>query len=110
MYRYEFEEDGSSGTGTGMPTRTRTTTTTLIHQSVGNPKLLLVLPAGPGPSHNGGAITIGPDNNFYSPICDTDKVIRRTTESQNNDQFLAEGTGEIPRITRDGEPVIDPSR
>ena len=37
-----------------------------------NPKLLLDLPATPGPRHNGGAIIIGPDNNLYVPIGDVD--------------------------------------
>jgi aldose sugar dehydrogenase len=39
-----------------------------------NPALLLDLPAYPGPYHNGGAITIGPDNNIYIPIGDLDNV------------------------------------
>lgn len=38
------------------------------------PTLLLDLPAFPGPYHNGGAITIGPDNNIHLPIGDLDNV------------------------------------
>jgi glucose/arabinose dehydrogenase len=112
LYRYEFEEDGSSGSGTAMQTTVTTTTSTTANTSIGrlvNPKLLLDLSADPGPRHNGGAITIGPDNNLYIPIGDTDKVSGTTTESQNNDQLPADGTGGILRITQDGEPVIDPS-
>ena len=44
LYRFELSENGSK----------------LV-----NPKLLLDLPYLPGPAHNGGAITIGPDNNIY---------------------------------------------
>ena len=33
-----------------------------------NPVLLLDLPAMPGPNHNGGKITIGPDNYLYAVI------------------------------------------
>ena len=44
LYRYELSENGSR----------------LV-----NPKLLLDLPYLPGPAHNGGAITIGPDDNIY---------------------------------------------
>jgi glucose/arabinose dehydrogenase len=39
-----------------------------------NRTLLLDLPAFPGPYHNGGATTIGPDNNIYLPIGDLDNV------------------------------------
>ena len=44
LYRYELSEDG----------------TRLL-----NPKLLLDLPYEPGPAHNGGVVTVGPDNNVY---------------------------------------------
>jgi aldose sugar dehydrogenase len=35
-----------------------------------NPKLLLELPATPGPTHNGGVILVGPDENVYTVIGD----------------------------------------
>jgi glucose/arabinose dehydrogenase len=35
-----------------------------------NPKLLLDLPALPGPIHNGGVVKVGPDNNVYVTIGD----------------------------------------
>jgi len=44
------------------------------------------LPAPRGPSHNECAITIGPDNNFYIPIEDTDKM-EDETEAQNEPDF-----------------------
>ncbi|MGH9986610.1 MAG: PQQ-dependent sugar dehydrogenase, partial [Nitrososphaeraceae archaeon] len=71
-----------------------------------NPQLLLDLPALPGPRHNGGAITIGPDNNIYIPIGDTDKM-EDETEAQNEPDFPADGTSGILRVTQNGEPVID---
>ena len=37
----------------------------LVNDKLVNPKLLLDLPATPGPRHNGGALVIGPDNNLY---------------------------------------------
>jgi len=37
----------------------------IIDNKLVNPKLLLDLPYQPGPAHNGGVITIGPDNNVY---------------------------------------------
>jgi aldose sugar dehydrogenase len=68
-----------------------------------NPKLLLDLPAIPGPRHNGGSITIGPDNNLYVAIGDVDG---HTTEAQNvHDGGKPDGTGGIFRITQDGKQV-----
>src|SRR5215204_4359422 len=42
----------------------------LVNNKLVNPQVLLNLPALPGPSHNGGAIIIGPDNNVYAIIGD----------------------------------------
>ena len=68
-----------------------------------NPKLLLDLPAIPGPRHNGGSITIGPDGNLYVAIGDVDG---HTTEAQNvHNGGKPDGTGGIFRITQDGKPV-----
>jgi aldose sugar dehydrogenase len=44
-----------------------------------NPKLLLDLPAVPGPGHNAGKIIIGPDNNVYFTIGD----VGYRSETQN---------------------------
>ncbi|MDP9287376.1 MAG: PQQ-dependent sugar dehydrogenase, partial [Thermoproteota archaeon] len=80
VYRYEFAND-----------------------SLVNPKLLLDLPATPGPRHNAGAIIIGPDNNLYVPIGDIDG---HNSQAQNvQDGGPADGTGGILRITQDGKPV-----
>jgi glucose/arabinose dehydrogenase len=63
-----------------------------------NPVLLLDLPAIPGPSHNGGAITIGPDNNLYIPIGDV-----RGEDPQKTQSF--DGRSGILRVTQNGEVV-----
>ena len=42
----------------------------LVNNKLVNPQVLLNLPAIPGPSHNGGALIIGPDNNVYAIIGD----------------------------------------
>jgi aldose sugar dehydrogenase len=72
-----------------------------------NPKLLLDLPALPGPSHNGGPVILGPDNYVYVVIGD---VGGRTSQAQNfEDGPVADGTSGILRIGKNGEvpePVI----
>jgi aldose sugar dehydrogenase len=81
----------------------------LVDNKLVNPLLLLDLPANPGPRHNGGAITIGPNNNLYVPIGDVDgsfKEENTETESQNyNDGVDPDGRSGILRITQDGQPV-----
>ena len=43
----------------------------LLNDTLTNPKLLLDLPANPGPAHNGGKMVIGPDHNLYMVIGDS---------------------------------------
>jgi aldose sugar dehydrogenase len=111
LYRYELE-NGQPGGPIGADNIDSNSEASASSQSSAqlvNPTLLLDLPAVPGPRHNGGAITIGPDNNLYIPIGDTDKVTGGTTQTQNNDELPADGAGGILRVTQDGEPVLDPS-
>ena len=81
----------------------------LVNDKLVNPKLILDLPATPGPRHNGGAIVIGPDNNLYIPIGDVDGLHKEgefETETQNYpDGAEPDGRGGILRVTLDGEPV-----
>ena len=75
----------------------------LIHDKLMNPKLLLDLPATPGPAHNGGVITLGPDNNLYLVI---GELTLMGTQSSNVQKGLApDGRGGILRITQDGKAV-----
>ena len=89
LYRYEFVNNN-----------------TLV-----NPKLLLDLPAVPGPRHNGGAIMVGPDNNLYIPIGDVDgsfnpkgHFIRTMTQNYLN-STLVDGRSGILRVNFDGKPI-----
>jgi glucose/arabinose dehydrogenase len=66
-----------------------------------NPKLLLDLPALPGPRYNGGPVVIGPDNNVYIIIGD---VGGHATQVQNfENSSAADGTSGILRIGKNGE-------
>jgi glucose/arabinose dehydrogenase len=75
-----------------------------------NPKLLLDLPTRPGPSHNGGVVRIGPDNNVYVVVGDLNYLNKSSanTLAQNVDGSpLPDGRGGILRVTQDGRIVGD---
>jgi aldose sugar dehydrogenase len=75
----------------------------LVNNSkLANPKLLLDLPAVPGPGHNAGKIIIGPDNNVYFSIGDVG--YRSQTQNFANNPN-SNGTSAIYRITQDGKAV-----
>ena len=78
VFLYYTESEGKDGTD-NCPTATicnkgndtlgnRLYRYELIGDKLINRKLLLDLPATPGPAHNGGKIIIGPDNNLYLVI------------------------------------------
>jgi aldose sugar dehydrogenase len=81
----------------------------LVDNKLINPKLLLKLPAEPGPRHNGGAIMIGSDNNLYIPIGDVDGSFNEGKWETRAQNYLnatePDGRGGILRITLDGQPV-----
>jgi aldose sugar dehydrogenase len=73
-----------------------------------NPKVLLDLPAGPGPTHNGGVIKIGPDKNLYVTIGDLNGYFNgsSSTKAQNfKNGSSPDGRAGILRITQDGDAV-----
>jgi len=75
----------------------------LIDNKLVNPKLLLDLPAKPGPAHNGGKIVIGPDNNLYLGI---GELTLMQTQASNYQKGLApDGRGGILRVSQDGQVV-----
>jgi aldose sugar dehydrogenase len=81
LYRYELSND----------------------QQLVNPKLLLNLPAIPGPNHDGGKVVIGPDNNVYTVIGDLRSHRTQTQNVVNGPP--AHSTGGVLRVTQDGQPV-----
>jgi glucose/arabinose dehydrogenase len=89
LYRYELSED-----------RTK-----LV-----NPKLLLDLPYEPGPAHNGGVVTIDPDNNVYVVVGNLLATAEERFEGYSLDQNVQDGEapdgrGGILRVTQDGKIV-----
>ncbi|MBV9175753.1 MAG: PQQ-dependent sugar dehydrogenase [Nitrososphaeraceae archaeon] len=91
----------------------------LVNDTSGNPKLLpdlllLLLPATPGPFHNGGKIVIGPDKNIYYVIGEVSFPSRTVispssthrTKAQNFENGTEpDGTSGILRVTQNGTAV-----
>jgi aldose sugar dehydrogenase len=73
----------------------------LVNNKLVNPKLLLDLPSSPGPAHNGGAITIGPDGSIYLAVGDVRCACTQVENVQDGEQ--ADGRSGILRITQDGK-------
>jgi glucose/arabinose dehydrogenase len=66
------------------------------------PKLLLNLPATPGPNHNGGKVVVGSDRNVYTVLGD----LNRQTQAQNFENGPSpDGTSGILRVKQHGKTV-----
>jgi len=83
----------------------------LVDNKLINPKLLLDLPALPGPRHAGGVVAVGPDNNIYLTIGDLDGTFRYKqyeTKSQNyQDGSTPDGRSGILVVDRNGKPAAN---
>jgi glucose/arabinose dehydrogenase len=81
----------------------------LVDNKLINPKLLLSLPALPGPRHAGGVVAIGPDKNIYLTIGDLDGTFRYKqyeTMTQNyQNGSIPDGRSGILVVTQDGKPT-----
>jgi glucose/arabinose dehydrogenase len=81
----------------------------LVDNKLINPKLLLSLPALPGPRHAGGVVAIGPDKNIYLTIGDLDGTFRYKqyeTKTQNFQNGVnSDGRSGILVVTQDGKPT-----
>jgi glucose/arabinose dehydrogenase len=103
-----FTESGGGKTGDDVtdgiqPTANVLYRYELVNGQLVNPKLLLSLPATPGPYHDGGKVLIGPDNNVYVVIGD---LRSHRTQAQNIvDGPPVDGTSGILRVTQDGQAV-----
>ena len=76
-----------------------------------NPKLLLSIPSFPDPSHIGGIIRIGHDNNLYVTVGSFQNtgvpptIKNKALNFEDGNNF--DGRGGILRITQEGKPVND---
>ncbi|HZL23951.1 MAG TPA: PQQ-dependent sugar dehydrogenase, partial [Nitrososphaeraceae archaeon] len=76
-----------------------------------NPKFLVGVPSFPDPSHIGGIIDIGPDENLYVTVGNFQNTIPvklYKTKTQNfEDGEPVDGRAGILRLTQDGYPVLN---
>jgi aldose sugar dehydrogenase len=75
-----------------------------------NPKLLLDLPFLPGPAHNGGVVTVGPDDHVYVVVGNLLASASERFEGNSLDQNIEngnppDGRGGILTVTQDGDLV-----
>ncbi|MDQ4101181.1 MAG: PQQ-dependent sugar dehydrogenase [Thermoproteota archaeon] len=107
LYYTESASDGSDAEAGAAPLGNRLYRYEFVDGKLINPKLLLDLPALPGPSNNGGAIAIGPDNNVYVTIGDLFTRVGKNSTTAANIQGgnPPDGRAGILRVTQDGEVV-----
>jgi glucose/arabinose dehydrogenase len=83
----------------------------LVDNKLINSRLLLDLPALPGPRHAGGVVAIGPDSNIYLTIGDLDGTFRNKqyeTKTQNyQDGIPSDGRSGILVVDQNGKPAAN---
>src|SRR5215208_3114473 len=112
VFLYYTEEGGTGEKGGGGQTTVRNHVYRyeLVNNKLINPLLLLDLPGNPGPAHQGGKVTIGPDNNIYVSIGDLRPTVFSEAEGKTKAQNYADavdpdGRAGILRVTPDGQVV-----
>jgi aldose sugar dehydrogenase len=105
VYLYYTESGtGSDSLGSPTPAGNRVYRYTWNGGGLVSPQLILDLPVTPGPNHNGGTMTFGPDGKLYVVIGD----LNRNGQLQNfSGGPVADDTGVILRINDDGSAPSD---
>lgn len=104
VYLYYSESSIAGDTTSGTPLGNRVYRYTWNGSALISPTLILDLPVTPGPNHNGGTMTFGPDEKLYVVIGD----LNRDGQLQNFSGGPApDNTGVIFRINDDGSAPSD---
>jgi glucose/arabinose dehydrogenase len=102
VYLY-YTESSTGSDSSGSPLANRVVRYTWDGSVLVSPTLILDLPVTPGPNHNGGVITFGPDGKLYVVIGD----LNHNGQLQNFPTGDLDDTGVIFRINDDGTTPID---
>jgi aldose sugar dehydrogenase len=103
IYLY-FTQSSTANDTSGSPLANRIFRYTWNGSALVNPILILDLPVTPGPNHDGGAMTFGPDGKLYAVIGD----LNRDGQLQNFSAGPApDNTGVIFRVNDDGSAPND---
>jgi aldose sugar dehydrogenase len=104
FFVYLYYTQSSSASDNGSPLDNRVVRYTWNGSKLINPTLIISLPVTPGPNHNGGAMTFGPDVKLYIVIGD----LNRDGQLQNFPAGAGpDDTGVILRINDDGSIPMD---
>jgi glucose/arabinose dehydrogenase len=99
-----YTESNTAGDSSGSPLANRVYRYIWNGSTLVSPSLILDLPVTPGPNHNGGTLTFGPDGKLYVVIGD----LNRDGQLQNfSDGLLPDNTGVIFRVNDDGSAPND---
>jgi len=104
FFVYLYYTQSSSASDNGSAFDNRVVRYTWNGSKLINPTLIISLPVTPGPNHNGGAMTFGPDGELYIVIGD----LNRDGQLQNFPAGAGpDDTGVILRINDDGSIPMD---
>ena len=104
FFVYLYYTQSSSASDNGSAFDNRVVRYTWNGSKLINPTLIISLPVTPGPNHNGGAMTFGPDGKLYIVIGD----LNRDGQLQNFPAGAGpDDTGVILRINDDGSIPMD---
>jgi aldose sugar dehydrogenase len=104
FFVFLYYTQSSTASDNGSPLDNRVVRYTWNGSKLINPTLIITLPVTPGPNHNGGAMTFGPDGKLYIVIGD----LNRDGQLQNFPAGAGpDDTGVILRINDDGSIPMD---